>query len=260
MSDRHELEALFVQHLPHIERAVAAVCRRHGVRDADAEDCASWVKLRIVEDEYAVFRKVRGESSITTYLTVVVAMLFRDYLVQRRGRWRPSAAAQRLGPIATRLERMVARDGMPLREAGERLRTAGETSLTDRELAGVVRELPSRTPLRPVEVPDDAVAEHASLDGADAPLGAAEDHAARREAEAALAAALATLPAEDRVILRMRYWEGSSVADIARALSIEQKPLYRRLERLLVELRGGVEARGLVRERVRALLDDLPAD
>jgi RNA polymerase sigma factor (sigma-70 family) len=78
----------------------------------------------------------------------------------------------------------------------------------------------------------------------------------RAAAERALASAIAEEPAEDQVILRMRFWEGSSVADIARALRIEQKPLYRRLERALGSLRQQLELQGISADHVRALLED----
>jgi RNA polymerase sigma factor for flagellar operon FliA len=260
MDERQDLQALFVEHLPHIERAVAAVCRRHGVRDADAEDCAGWIRLRIIADEYAAFRKFRGESSIQSYLTVVVAMLFRDWRVQQAGRWRPSAAARRIGAVAMRLERLVRRDGVPLREAGELLRTRGETTLPDGQLGRVVRELPARAPLRPIVDADERVEELAAPAGADARVAAREAEDDRRALNAALAAALARLPAEDQLVLRLRYWEGLTVAEVARALALEQRPLYRRLERLLAALGRALEERGVSAQRVRALLDDLPAE
>jgi RNA polymerase sigma factor for flagellar operon FliA len=46
-----------------------------------------------------------------------------------------------------------------------------------------------------------------------------------------------------------------SVAEIARTLAIPQKPLYRRLERLLEHLREQLEAEGISRERVSDFLD-----
>jgi DNA-directed RNA polymerase specialized sigma24 family protein len=52
----------------------------------------------------------------------------------------------------------------------------------------------------------------------------------------------------------MRYWEGTSVADIARALGLPQKPLYRRLERALAALRAALEAAGVSRHRTAACL------
>jgi RNA polymerase sigma factor for flagellar operon FliA len=47
---------------------------------------------------------------------------------------------------------------------------------------------------------------------------------------------VAQLAPEDRVILRMHYFEGLSVADVARGLGIDQKRLYPRLKKLLEEL------------------------
>ncbi|HEV2146432.1 MAG TPA: hypothetical protein VGR37_03360, partial [Longimicrobiaceae bacterium] len=158
MPDRKDLEALFLENLGWIERVAASICRRHGFGGDDAEDFASWARLRIVEDDYAVLRKFRGESSVTTYLTVVVAMLFRDYRVSRWGRWRPSAAARRHGRLAVRLETLVHRDGYRLEQAGELLRTTGETDLSERELAELLARLPARSPTRPVEVGPDPLA------------------------------------------------------------------------------------------------------
>src|SRR5690242_4202099 len=147
--ERQKLEALFLSQLGWIERVLAVTCRRHALARDEAEDFASWVTLRLIEDDYAVFRKFRGESSLTTYLAVVIAMLFRDYRTQRWGRWRPSAAAQRRGPLAIRLETLVYRDRLRLEQAAELLRTAGQTRLSDRDLAAVLSELPARRPMRP---------------------------------------------------------------------------------------------------------------
>ena len=250
------LEALFLEQLPTIRRIAGAVARRNGLRGDEVEDWISTLLLRFVEQDYEMLGKFRGESTIATYLTVVVAMLFRDYRVQRWGRWRPSAAALRQGVLAVRLETLVHRDGMPLAEAAERLRTSGETTSSDAELARLLGTLPVRGPLRPREVAIEPVADHLGdlvprdrLDVLDA-----EERTTR--AERASAEALAELPAEDQVIVRLRYWEGLSVADVARALGVEQKPLYRRIERSLGHLRRRLEARGITRDEARAVLED----
>lgn len=251
-----EGETLFLQNLGWIERVAASLCAKYGIRGDDAEDFASWAKLRLIENDYAVFRKFRGESSITTYLTIVVASLFRDYRVERWGRWRPSAAAQRRGALAVRLETLVYRDGHRLDQAAEILRTSGVTDLPDRELAALLAELPPRAPLRPVEVGPEPVESAPSSDSADERVVAEERERERRETEEALLLALQRLPDEDRLILRMRFWEGMSVADIARALALPQKPLYRRLYQALVQLRKQLEAMGVSRERARRLLQE----
>ena len=257
MPERHELEALFVQHLPIIDRAIASLCRRQGVRGADAEDVASWIKTRIVESDYSPLRKFRGESALSTYLTVVIAMLFRDHRVQTRGRWRPSAAAVRAGPLAVRLETLVRRDGLQLHEAGELLRTARETTSSDRQLGALLGSLPERPPLRPVDVAADADLDTPGLMQSDDTLIEAESNAEHRDADSRLHTALRGLSPEDQVMLKLRFWEGRCVPDISRALGVPQKRLYRRLERSLATLRRLLESSGLSRERARALLSDV---
>lgn len=252
-------ESLLRDHLGYVERACASLCRRHGLHGDDADDFAGWARMRLVEDDYAAIRKFRGESAFTTYLTVVLAMLFRDYRVALWGRWRPSAAARRLGELAVRLETLVHREGYRLEQAGERLRSAGETDLSDRALAELLARLPPRQPLRPVPAGEAALERLSAREGADGAVLADEAERERRAATEALLRAVEGLPAEERVIVRMRVWEELSVADIARALSVPQKPLYRRLERIFSRLRGDVERAGVTRGDVRRMLDEWAA-
>src|SRR5947208_3040379 len=42
----------------------------------DVEDFASWVKLRLIDGDYAVIRKFQGRCSPATYLTVVIRRLY----------------------------------------------------------------------------------------------------------------------------------------------------------------------------------------
>lgn len=259
MPDRSELEALLTNNLGWVDRVAASVCRRHGLDPDESDEFAGWARMRLVEDDYAVLRKFRGESAITTYLTVVVTMLFRDYRVSRWGRWRPSAAARRQGDVAVRLETLVYRDGYRVDQAGEMLRAAGHTDLPDRELVRLLATLPARAGTRPVGVGDEPLETLPSTSAADEQVVAEEADGERRVAEDALKRALDGLPPEDRVIVRMRMWEEMSVADISRALRLEQKPLYRRLERIFTRLREQMEGAGITREDVRRMLDDRAA-
>ena len=76
----------------------------------------------------------------------------------------------------------------------------------------------------------------------------------RQELATALRQAIDTLEGDDRLIVRLRFLEGMTTADIARTLGLEQRPLYRRLERLLRDLRSGLEERGFNAARVEELL------
>jgi RNA polymerase sigma factor (sigma-70 family) len=256
MLHRQDPETLLRENLPRIDAIAGALCRRHGLVGDAADDFASWVRFKLVEDDYAVLRKFRGESSLPTYLTVVLAMLFREHRVRERGRWRPSAAARREGPVAVRLETLIYRDGHSLGQAAEILRTSGETDLPDRDIRALLARLPPRRELRPVPVGADPLESTAAPERADAGVLARETDAERRSAEAALFQALDELPAEDRVIVRMRIWEDLSVADVARGLGIPQKPLYRRLERIFGRLRAHLEGAGVTPELVRRLVQE----
>jgi RNA polymerase sigma factor (sigma-70 family) len=256
MQDRQTLESLFLANLGVIERIISALCRRHGLGREDADDFASWVKLELVADDYAVLRKFRGESALATYLTVVISMLLRDYRVRHWGRWRPSAAALRRGALAVRLETLVHRDGLRLEQAAELLRTSGETDQSDRELAALLAELPQRAPLRPVDAGSEPLAASPARSRADELVGVWEMETERHVTTSALRRALDQLSSEDQVVLRMHYWDGMRIADIARGLGVPSKPLYRRIERALVQLRAQLEASGVSHDRARALLAD----
>jgi len=250
--DRQRLEALFLSQLGWIERVVAAISRRNGLARDDADDFASWTTLRLIEDDYGVFRKFRGESALTTYLAVVIAMLFRDYRTHRWGRWRPSAAARRRGPLTVRLETLVYRDGLRLSQAAEVLRTAGHTDLSDRELATLLNQLPVRQSGRPQEVTPSGGADIPATEHADDLVVSDEVAMARK----AIEEQLKRLPLEEQLMLRMRYWEGMTVVEVARGLGLPQKPLYRRLDRALGDLRHYLEESGMSQDGVRAALTE----
>jgi RNA polymerase sigma factor (sigma-70 family) len=236
--------SLFEDNLEAIERAIARVCREARLERADAEDFASSARLALLADDCAILRKFEGRSSLPTYLTVVLRRLFVD---ERRasGRWYASAEAERRGPAAVRLEQLILRDRRAFAEAVQ-IVTREHPDVTARELEDIAAALPERAP-RPVAVPvmegDD---ERFAGSGTAADLVEALDVARRSErANHAVRMAMTTMTAEDRAILRLRYSGNASIANIARALGLEQRPLYRRIEALLGALRRALEGAGV---------------
>jgi RNA polymerase sigma factor for flagellar operon FliA len=69
-----------------------------------------------------------------------------------------------------------------------------------------------------------------------------------------LAGALAALAPQDGLILKLRFDDGFTVGQIARVLRLEEKPLYRRLERILGGLRERLESEGVAAAEVAELL------
>jgi RNA polymerase sigma factor (sigma-70 family) len=239
-------ERTFLDNLSVIERIIDIIARRHSLSRSDAEEFGAWARERLVDEEYAVLRKFAGRSSLATYLSVVLANSFHDYRNALWGRWRPSAAATRLGPTGIRVEELLYRDGYSFREAVGVLQSAG-SDLSETDIARLVAKIPQRQ-----------IATEVDLEKADESALSVDIAAAESDETAAIVAALREvveqLPADERVITRMRFWDDISVADIARALGIEQKPLYRKLESIQTRLRSWLEARGIDRERAIELL------
>jgi RNA polymerase sigma factor (sigma-70 family) len=247
-----EAESLFLSHLHVIDRTLEGICRRQGLFGDAADDFCGWARARLIENDYAAIRKFEGRSAFATYLVVVLTRFVLDYNVQRWGRWRSSAEARRLGDVAVHAERLLYRDGYSVSEAASALRHAGAMTLSDRAFAELAAQIPPRA--RPREVGDGVLAAIAGPALADDAVRQTEQAAAWARVRDALADALHELDPEDQLILRMRFWDGASVADIARALHCEQKPLYRRIERQLAQLRGRLVDEGVDRATLSELL------
>jgi RNA polymerase sigma factor (sigma-70 family) len=249
--DTAEAERLVLDNLPVIDLAVSHVARRYRLSEADRDDLASMVRLKLVDDGYAVVRRFEGRSTFRSYLVVVVQRVLLDWRAARWGKWRPSAIARRLGGLAMRLESLLYRDGRGLGEAIEVLRHEGMPEPDD-ELAALASRLPVR--VRSREVPEEEAVATAAPGGADdvALDHEAADTAAR--AEAVIVSAVEELPLEDRVVLKMHFLDGCRLSDVARALQVPQKPLYKKVERSLGHLRRRLEETGLAEATIGPLL------
>ena len=257
---RHKMldpRQVYVDQLDVINRIAESLCRRNGVRGADAEDFAADVHLRLLQDDYAVLRKYRGASSLTTFLTVVVSNLFRDYRIRRWGRWRPSAEAKRRGQTAMMLEAAIYRDGRSFEQACDVLLQDGRLTADRAALRKLMAELPRRSQRR-ADVDDGADVEDVpASDSADGDVLGRERDERVEAAKAAVGRAVERLDSEDRLIVKLHFFEAMSVADIARAVEVPQKPLYARLKRLLRTLSEDLALQGFGPE-YREWLDSEP--
>ncbi len=244
VGDKAHYEMMFVSNLEVVDRAIRHICQRQKLFGSEAEEFASDVKLRLVERDYEVFRKFQHRSSLRTYLTIVIQRIYLDYRNHLWGKWRPSAEAQRLGQVAVRLEMLMARDRFSFEQACEYLRTNERIVATDSDLEAIVGRLPLR--IRPAVVGEEEL--EGVLDGGselDDRVSCRERHARAQRISDALTSAMRSLSDQDRVMLRLRFQNGLAVADIARALHLDQKPLYRRFDGLLRRLRAALEAAGV---------------
>lgn len=233
----------FEAHLPLVDRAVRVVVRRYGVSHDRAEDFRGNVILKLIEDDYRVLRAFRGASTLGTYLVTVATRLLLDERIAAQGKWRPSAAARRLGPVAMRLERLRAIDGLSSAQAARVIAHDPGVGLSESELLRMAEALPQRVVRRTSDIDVETLAAGPQAWG-DAGLLAAEQDEALVRLRTALRRGLRSLSPEERTLIDLRVRNGLQVAAIARHLGTEQKPLYRRLERVLRRLRRTLEEAG----------------
>lgn len=140
-----DYQRLLIDQLELIHQIVRTTGRRRHLSAAEREDFGSFVHLRLIEDDYAILRKFQNRSTLWTYLAMVIDRLSLDFCAEKWGRWRPSAMADRLGPVAVNLERLVTRDSHTLEEAIEILRTNHDVEQTEAELRRIWEQLPPRS-------------------------------------------------------------------------------------------------------------------
>lgn len=215
----------------------------------------SEVHLKLVDDDYAVLRRFEGRSSLSTYLISVIQRAFFDFQIKRWGRWRPSAMARHLGPLAVELERLVHHEERSLDETCAILEVASGRPVDRQQLSSMLAQLPVRLHRRTVgterlaEVP-------APFGDADTGLVAAERQETARRAEKHLAEALASLAPDDRLIVRLAFVKGLTISAIAKMLGLNRRRLYRVLTRCLGTMRAHLEACGLAASTVAGVLGD----
>lgn len=248
-------EDIFNAELDLIDRVTRFVCRRNHLSSVNADDFASHARLKLMEDGYAILGKFQGRSSLKTFLSITIQRIFLDYRNAAWGKWRPSAEALKRGPAAVLLEQLVSRDGYTFDEAFEIITTNHRVSVARPDLERLAAALPVRAKRR-FET-DEVLLNVPSGASADAGTWDLDRREAAGRIGTALQDLLITLPAQDRLILRARFEDGRSVRDIAEMLRLEQKPLYRRVERLLRDLRAGLEARGIGAADVNDLIGDV---
>ena len=250
-------EQIFLQHRARIELAAARVAQRAGLPPQEVEDFVAGVRLKLIDDDYAVLRKHRGQSSMATYLITVVHNAFKDHCDQRFGKYRPSAKAKELGPCGRALERALVVEQMELEAAVRALAQRSDLETTESELLRIAEQLPpakakrsfvDEQALEQIPVPSaGSSTEHRWLDR--------ERTQNADRLSAVLRSALQTLPAQDFLILKLHLRDGQTLATIADRLQVPQRPLYRRKNKSLDVLRDHLESQGLSWPEVRDLLE-----
>lgn len=250
----NELEELFLESKGEIDRRVRTACRKYNMKPEDVEDFGSYVYVHIIENDYNVLRKFEQRASLSTYLAVVVQRLLNDCRIHLWGKWHASAEAKRRGSTALQIEVLLHRDRKTPDEAYQLLKQR-EESISRAEFDEIAASLPERRP-KPRVINVDEVASDLALPPDETESNAAADDRSRAATavSGALRKALTTLKEEDLAILRLRFAEEMTIAEVARALHLKQKPLYRRIDGILKRLRELLEQDGIAAEQATEII------
>lgn len=243
---------LLEEHYRLIQERLDRLSRRSGFPKQEAEELRSWALFKLVENDYRILSRWEGRSSFSTFLSVVLVNLLHDYRCRVWGKWRPSAAARRLGPTAIHLERLWARDRLPLDQAVERLRAEHGIVLSQDEaerLTTVLRRAPEREFVGEEEllqIPVDGEVESR--------LEERKRARTERRLQEVLSPLLQSIPAQDRRLLKLHFWDGLSMAAISPLLGRPQRELYTLRDKCLKKLRHYLQQAGLDSVQARDLL------
>jgi RNA polymerase sigma factor (sigma-70 family) len=244
--------ALLESHYDLVCQKLHRLGRRSGLPDPEIEELRSWALLKLVDDDYRILASWQGRSSFSTYLNVVLVNLVRDYRCHVWGKWRPSAAAQRLGPAAVLLEQLLYRDGLSFDEAAERMRTAHGISLSRAELERIEVKLPRRSGHR--RAGEEEMARIPAIGQVEARVEDRERALIAAQLRELLLPVLRSLSAEERLLLKLHYWDHLSLAAISPLLNRPQRTLYPLRTRCLKKIRRHLEKAHLGLDQVGVLL------
>ena len=205
------------------------VVRCHEHDPAQAEESFHYVCDALSDDGFRRLRNFspEGPARFRTWLTAVVANLCRDWRRRQRGRVRPFRALAQLPELDQQVYRLMFVQGNSraacLAELAPRF-----PGLTDAVVAEISARLfglltphqrwqLSARPHAPVRTRSTSGdGERDPLERVEAAGPGPEEEAAALQERRQLRAALARLPSEQRLLLRLRYEQGLTLAEVAR--------------------------------------------
>jgi RNA polymerase sigma factor (sigma-70 family) len=222
-------DAAWNEFLSGYSSVIVHVIRRCGVARDRADDCFLDVCEALSDDGFRRLRSFRpdGPASFRTWLMAVVANLCIDWTRREQGRVRSFRSVSRLPELERQVYRCIFERRMSRTQCFHALlpRFPGLTEsgvaeinarlfrlLTPQQRWQLTVRTPSLTPVTcPAEPDDDDAAWQLAQPGPGPDELAEESQQQRR-----LYQALASLPAEHRLLLRLRYEQNLSLAEVAR--------------------------------------------
>lgn len=226
----------------------------------EALELSNLVLDKLEADEYKILKQFQGKSKLTTYLTAIISRQAVDMLRQKHGRNRQKERAGALGPLGEKVYKIVFQQGLSLVEVQKDFLRKRLPVPTDEAIQEVIDKIEG-----PVKIPADTqdiktgflksrdnpgekdvvVSDHASN-----PEQTMLDQTRNQTIDLTLMELLDKLSGEDRMILRMRFGLGEhekpgQIQEIAAALHISPKTVYKRITTILGTCRKHLELKGV---------------
>jgi RNA polymerase sigma factor (sigma-70 family) len=152
------------------------------------------------------------------------------------------------------LDQLVTRDHLPFDEAVHAITARHGTAVSREQLHAIMLQLPTRTSRQFIGAEE---LEHlpAPAPEEEGVIESLEQRRLGNRIERALAAVLARLGDEDRLILKMRFCDNIKLARIAELLGVPAKSFYRRVDDLMRGLRQELQAQGVNPADVAAIIE-----
>lgn len=235
--------------------ALYQTARAHSNDEDDAAECFLHICEKLAENRFRRLLKFKpeGSATFTTWLRVVARNLCFDWHRGRMGRRRPFKSLQSLSPLELDVYDCRFQRGLSVEETLQRLRPVFpevdlnqvtevecriERSLNSRHrwiLTTQKTLLSDRAPLLAVET-EESVAQipDTRLDQETLVVG--------KQQQAQLKKCVASLPAEERLLLQLRFEEELSLQEIGRLTGLgDPQRVHRRIEAILKQLRTAME-------------------
>lgn len=242
-------EAAWDLFIERYRRLIFGAIRRYTAEPDDVMDVFARVCEALRENDFARLRRcaarVDPNRPFSTWLVVVVRNLTVDWFRHRAGRPRLSALAAALPPWRKRIFEYVFLEQRSHVEAYELLRSRDSPSLAFgeflKELSATYRAVTAGRGGR-------LAAELAHPPPAASPDPPGDDPAVLAEQQRVLAAALVSLPPEDRLAVQLYVVDEIPAEQVARALGYPSaKTVYNHVYRALAAIRATLEQAGIKR-------------
>jgi RNA polymerase sigma factor for flagellar operon FliA len=252
-------EQVLVDLLPTVQAAVRSFGRRRNLSAEDQDDLQGDIYEKLVTDDYHALRNFEGRSSMKTYLTTLVTRLAVDRQRQQEGRWRPSAAAKRLGEHAVAIDELITRRNYPIHEVWHIMKNRPGFTLTESETEALCEQLPRRAErFKQVNFKRDEMDEQGlDIDSVtdkrpdpETEYIMKQSGDTQKQARQLLAKFSTSLTSREQLVLRMSYEDDLKLSEMVRQLGMTRHKIESLIKSIHVRFRQLLLQNGIREEQL----------